>query len=86
MIGLLEQGGAEVVYHDPYIPKLHHENINLSSVPDLMGEVAQADCVVIVTNHSQYDYQAIYQKASCIMDTRNALGEIAKGDPKVLGL
>ena len=86
VIGLLQQGGAEVSYHDPFIPKLHHENIDLSSVPDLMDAVSQADCVVIVTNHSQYDYQAIYEKARCIMDSRNALGEIAKGDPKVIRL
>jgi UDP-N-acetyl-D-glucosamine dehydrogenase len=86
VIGLLQQDGAEVSYHDPFIPKLHHENIDLSSVPDLMDAVSQADCVVIVTNHSQYDYQAIYEKARCIMDSRNALGEIAKGDPKVIRL
>jgi UDP-N-acetyl-D-glucosamine dehydrogenase len=86
VIGLLQQGGAEVSYHDPFIPKLHHENIDLSSVPDFMDVVSQVDCVVIVTNHSQYDYPAIYKKARCIMDSRNALGEIAKGDPKVIRL
>lgn len=86
VIGLLQQGGAEVSYHDPFILELHHENINLSSVNDLMKEVSRADCVVIITNHSQYDYQAIYEKARCIMDTRNALGEIAKQDPKVVSL
>lgn len=86
VIGLLEQGGAQVSYHDPFIPELHHENINLSSVPDLMAAVEEADCLVIITNHSQYDYQAIYESARCIMDARNALGEIARGDPKVVGL
>jgi len=86
VIGLLQQGGAEVSYHDPFIPELHHENINLSSVADLMKDVSRADCVVIITDHSQYDYQAIYKKAHCIMDTRNALGEIAKQDPKVVSL
>lgn len=86
VIGLLQQGGAEVSYHDPFIPELHHENINLISVTDLMKDVSRVDCVVIITNHSQYDYQAIYEKAHCIMDTRNALGEIAKQDPKVISL
>jgi len=86
VIGLLEQSGAEVSYHDPFIPELHHENVDLSSVPDLMKAVESVDCVVIITNHSQYDYPAIHKKAKCVVDTRNALGKLGKGDPKVTGL
>ncbi len=86
VIGLLQQNGAEVKYHDPYIPKLKHENIDLESVLDLMEAVESVDCVVIITNHSQYDYQQIYEKASCIMDARNALGDIGIDDPKVTRL
>ncbi|TFG48251.1 MAG: UDP-N-acetyl-D-glucosamine dehydrogenase, partial [Anaerolineales bacterium] len=86
VIGLLQQGGADVSYHDPYIPELHHEGISLASVPDLISAVECVDCVVIITNHSQYDFNEIYQKASCIMDTRNALGSIAGDDPKVTSL
>ena len=86
VIGLLEQSGAEVSYHDPFIPELHHENIDLSSVPDLMKAVESADCVVIITNHSQYDYETIFKKAKAVMDARNALGKIAGDDPKVTGL
>lgn len=86
VIGLLQQNGAEVKYHDPFISQLKHENINLESVPDLMEAVASVDCVVIITNHSQYDYQQIYEKASCIMDARNALGDIGIDDTKVTHL
>jgi UDP-N-acetyl-D-glucosamine dehydrogenase len=86
VIGLLQQNGAEVKYHDPFISQLKHENINLESVPNLMEAVASVDCVVIITNHSQYDYQQIYEKASCIMDARNALGDIGIDDPKVTHL
>ncbi len=86
VIGLLQQNGAEVKYHDPFISQLKHENINLESVPDLMEAVESVDCVVIITNHSQYDYQQIYEKASCIMDARNALGDIGIDDPKVTHL
>jgi len=86
VIGLLQQNGAEVKYHDPFISQLKHENINLKSVPDLMEAVESVDCVVIITNHSQYDYQQIYDKASCIMDARNALGDIGIDDPKVTHL
>ena len=45
-------------------------------VPDVMKAVGNADCVVVVTNHSTYDYQAIYDRARLIVDTRNALGKI----------
>lgn len=86
VIGLLQQNGAEVTYHDPYIPQLSQENIKLSSVPDLMAAVESVDCVVIITNHSEYDYQQIYEKANCVMDARNALGSIGRDDPKVTRL
>ena len=86
VIGLLQQRGADVSYHDPFIPELDHENIKLKSVPDLFSAVEEVDCVVIITDHSQYDYQQIYKKAKCIMDSRNALGALGKGDPKVIGL
>ena len=86
VIGLLQQNGAEVEYHDPYIPELSQDNFKLSSVPDLMSAVKKVDCVVIITNHSQYDYKAIYEAANAIMDTRNALGDLGKDHPKVTRL
>jgi len=86
VIGLLQEGGADVNYHDPFIPALHHDTFDMVSVPDLMAAVKSVDIVVIITNHSQYDYQGIFENARCIMDTRNALGKIAGGDPKVIGL
>ena len=86
VIGLLQQNGSMVNYHDPHIPEIHHYDINMSSVKDLMKEVKGSDCVVIITNHSLYDYQAIFNEAQCIMDARNALGNIAGDDPKVVGL
>lgn len=86
VIGLLQENGAEVTYHDPYIPMLAHDNINLTSVPDLLDEVKRVDCVVIITNHSQYDYEQIYKNAMSIVDTRNALGDLGVDDPKVTRL
>jgi UDP-N-acetyl-D-glucosamine dehydrogenase len=86
VIGLLQQGGGIVSYHDPYIPELNHENISLSSVPDLMAEVKQVDCVVIITDHSVFDYQKIYKNAKSIMDARNALGFLEGDQPKVTRL
>lgn len=86
VIHLLQEKGADVVYHDPFISHFHHEGLNMESVTDLMGEVAKADCVAIITNHSQYDYPAILASAQMVVDTRNALGKLGKDHPKVVRL
>jgi len=87
IIGLLQKKGADVVYHDPYIPHLqHHDGWELKSVPDLIATVRSVDCVVIVTNHSQYDYPDILKAARLIVDTRNALGKAGRESPKVVRL
>jgi UDP-N-acetyl-D-glucosamine dehydrogenase len=74
---------ADVSYHDPHVPHVAHEGWSLDSVPDLMQAVAEADAVVISTNHSAYDYQAIHDTADLIIDTRNALKDIAIDSNKV---
>jgi len=84
VIHLLQEKGAEVTYHDPYIPHLDHENLLMDSVPDLMAAVEKADCVAIITNHSDYDYAAILDAAQIVVDARNALGEAGKDNPKVV--
>ena len=86
VIHLLQEKGADVVYHDPYISQIDHENLQMCSVKDLMQEVVQADCVAIITNHSQYDYPAILDAAQMVVDTRNALGDLGKNHPKVVRL
>jgi UDP-N-acetyl-D-glucosamine dehydrogenase len=86
VIGLIKGKGAEVMYHDPYIPQLKHDTWELNSVPDLMEAVRQADCVCIVTNHKVYDYPGILKEARLIVDTRNALGDMGCDNPKVVRL
>lgn len=88
VIGLLQKKGAKVEYHDPYIPHIHHEydGWKMDSVKDVMQSVKEADAVIIVTNHTVYDYAAIVKDAKFVFDTRNATGKIAKGDPKVVRL
>ena len=83
---LLQQKGALVSYHDPYIPHIKHDNWEISSVTDLMPAVKAADCVVIVTNHKVYDYAAILKESKLIVDTRNALGKLGFKNPKVVRL
>ncbi len=86
VMGLLKQKGAEVSYHDPFIASLRHEGLKMDSVPDVMAAVRNADCVVIVTNHSAYDYPKMLSEAKLMVDTRNALGTLGRDHPKVVRL
>ena len=85
VIGLLKNKGAKVEYHDPFIPHIHHEydGWQMDSIADVMKGVQEADAVIIVTNHKAYDYKAIVNEAKFVFDSRNALGQLAKGNPKV---
>jgi len=85
VIGLLRQKGALVEYHDPYVPRIHHEKEgwHMDSVGDVLKAVREADAVVIVTDHKVYDYAAIVASAAFIFDTRNATGALAIGNSKI---
>src|SRR5262249_19160725 len=80
IIDRLRAKGADVRYHDPYVTELHFEDAHtsgsgepLQSMPLTDDELKQADCVVIVTDHSQIDYQRVCSLTPLIVDTRNAL-------------
>ncbi|MCS7151896.1 MAG: nucleotide sugar dehydrogenase [Endomicrobia bacterium] len=76
IIELLEKHGARVDYNDPYIPKtpsmrkfkIVKKSVNLSP-----NKIRKYDCIVIVTDHSSYDYDMIVKNAKLIVDTRNAV-------------
>lgn len=82
----LKQKGANVNFHDPFIPAIDHEGIKLKSISGLDEAITSADCVAIITNHSTYDYEKILSDAKLIVDTRNALGKKGKNNPKVVKL
>jgi len=86
IIHLLQEKGAQVQYHDPFIPSINHDELRMQSVTDFDKSVKEADCVVIVTDHSLYDYKKILQDAKLIFDARNATGEMGKNNPKVVKL
>lgn len=74
VLQLLRDKGADVVYHDPYVPRVHMEASN-----DYMHSVAYsdellegADCVVIVTDHRSYDWQHVLDHSRLVVDTRHA--------------
>ena len=86
IIGLLQQKGAEVEYHDPYIPSIEHDGWRLQSVPNVVAAASAADCIVIITDHREYDYPVLLERAALIVDTRNAFGAAGRGNPKVIRL
>lgn len=78
----LEKNGADVEYNDPYIPTFVHEGRKFVSV-DWEKEIAEADIVIITTDHSCYDYQEIVDKAQIIYDTRNATKNVKNNRQKI---
>lgn len=76
IIEILHQRGAKVSYHDPYFPTLHvqdHIDLHLQSDTLSPERLREADCVVVVADHSSYDWAMIAENAPLIVDTRNAL-------------
>ncbi|MDP3791641.1 MAG: nucleotide sugar dehydrogenase [Candidatus Omnitrophota bacterium] len=73
IIELLERNEANVLYYDPYFPYIKVDGINLKRAKFTKEVLASADCVVIVTDHSNIDYQFIAKNSKVIIDTRNAL-------------
>lgn len=86
IIGLLQERGAEISYHDPYVPDLSHEGLPYTSDALTAERLQAADAVVIVTDHSCLDYAWIAEHASIIVDTRNALKNVKQPRATVVGL
>ena len=86
IIHLLRERGALVSYHDPFVPELDYDNIQMSSEKDLAAAIEAVDLVAIITNHSKYDYNMIVEKATLVFDARNATQDVPKTDLKVIKL
>jgi UDP-N-acetyl-D-glucosamine dehydrogenase len=76
VILLLQKRGAKITYSDPFVPELRLDGISLKSEP-MVESAAKADCVVIVTDHTDFDYQSLLNSAKLIVDTRNAMKKFA---------
>jgi UDP-N-acetyl-D-glucosamine dehydrogenase len=72
LMELLREEGADVSYHDPHVAELPEHEL---SSQELDGAVDAADCVAIVTAHSGIDYGALAERASLLVDFRNATGK-----------
>ncbi len=74
---ILMRKGGKVIYNDPYVPYLKANRKTLRSQALTKGTLARADCVVITTDHSVYDYKWIVRHAKLIFDARNATKGVA---------
>jgi UDP-N-acetyl-D-glucosamine dehydrogenase len=79
MIELLREEGAEVAYHDPFVPELPDLDLRSSALLDADA----VDCVVVVTAHSGVDYAALIDRAPLVVDFRNATGDAGTANGKV---
>ncbi|HWE85525.1 MAG TPA: nucleotide sugar dehydrogenase [Terracidiphilus sp.] len=73
IIELLRRQGAVISYNDPYFPKVgrgRHFDLHMTCTP--LDDLSSYDCVIIVTDHSAYDYNRIVREAQLVIDTRNA--------------
>lgn len=73
ILELLQKEGVEVRYNDPFFPTVgrgRKYDLNMTSTP--LSELESFDCVLIVTDHSTYDYNDIVKRAKLVVDTRNA--------------
>lgn len=82
VIEQLEAHGADIVYHDAYIPEFQHKGKTYHSV-DWKDVVLDSDIVVITTAHSDVNYQSLVDKANLIYDTRNATKDVKDNREKI---
>jgi len=84
VIRLLEQRGAKISYHDPYAPKLAVDGgKTYKRTPLSKTSLAAADLVLVITDHSDYDYDEIVRGAALVLDTRNATRDVRHGRSKI---
>jgi UDP-N-acetyl-D-glucosamine dehydrogenase len=87
LIELLQHKGAKVDYNDPYISQTHRQrehDLQMTSKKLSAKMLAGYDCVVISTNHSDYDYAWIVKNAQLVVDSRNATAKVRGGRSKIV--
>jgi UDP-N-acetyl-D-glucosamine dehydrogenase len=88
VISLLLDRGADVSYHDPYIPVFpplrHYPELKMKSVPLAEKTLKSCDSVLIITNHACIDYEFIVRNAPLVVDTRNAVRGIKAPEGRII--
>jgi UDP-N-acetyl-D-glucosamine dehydrogenase len=86
IIKVLRNQGADVTWHDPYVQDLKGLE-SLAHATDVTAELlSQADCVLITTDHSVYDWEAIVKNSKLIVDSRNATHDVGCDRHKIVTL
>jgi UDP-N-acetyl-D-glucosamine dehydrogenase len=83
---LLEERGADVRYHDPFVPRFRENGHEFVGVSLTHEELAASDAVVIVTDHSGVDYQMVADHAALVVDTRNATARTKASRARIVPL
>ena len=91
VIRLLQAYGADVVYHDPFVPVIradpHHGiDVDMESVALDAAELAKADAVVVVTDHRAVDYQHVVDHAMLVVDARNVTRSLTRTKARIVAL
>ena len=73
VIALLDQAGASVSYSDPFVPQISLDSMKLRSQGPTPARLKRADAVVILTDHTDFDYRTIVKSSTLVVDTRNAV-------------
>lgn len=71
VLQLLEEDGASVSYHDPFVPAVREDGLDLTSVPLTDDALATADAVVILTDHTEFDYERVVDCSTVLVDARH---------------
>ncbi len=71
ILELLRQKGAELAYFDPHVSSLHFNGLELQCEPDLSAALKRADCTVVVTDHTSFDWKEVKRSSRLIVDTRH---------------
>jgi UDP-N-acetyl-D-glucosamine dehydrogenase len=82
----LRDRGADISYADPHVPSVALDGISLKSVELTAPALAAADCVMILTDHPEFDYRQVVELARLVVDTRNATWRIPASQGKVVAL
>ena len=86
IISTLRRKGAQVSYADPYVPMLSVDGVDFKAVEPTSEEVHKADCVLILADHAEFDYEAIGRDGRLIVDTRNSIPEIKGAHGRIVKL
>jgi UDP-N-acetyl-D-glucosamine dehydrogenase len=87
IIELLQERGAQVVYHDPFVPRvprMRQHHLDMVSVPLTDEALESADAVLVATDHSCVDYARVVERARLVVDARNACRGVKVGREKIV--